>query len=65
MAAVPEYLDFLEQEKAVEAKLDGKNPSLRLKYHDSIADTVADLGKPEDISAMFSGFQKHSLQTAE
>jgi type I restriction enzyme, R subunit len=34
-------------------------PLLRLKYHDSIADAVADLGKPEEISKIFSGFQKY------
>jgi type I restriction enzyme R subunit len=35
------------------------NPLLRLKYHDSIADAVADLGKPEEIGAIFSGFQRY------
>jgi len=33
-------------------------PLLRLKYHDSIPDAVADLGDPETISEAFSGFQK-------
>jgi type I restriction enzyme R subunit len=33
-------------------------PLLRLKYHDSIADAVADLGEPEEIGKIFSGFQK-------
>lgn len=37
-------------------------PLLRLKYHDSIADAVADLGKPEDIGKIFSGFQKYLYQ---
>ncbi len=37
-------------------------PLLRLKYHDSIADAVADLGKPEDISKVFAGFQKYLYQ---
>jgi type I restriction enzyme R subunit len=32
---------------------------LRLKYHDSIADAVADLGKPEEIGKVFAGFQKY------
>ena len=31
---------------------------LRLKYHDSIADAIADLGKPAEISGVFNGFQK-------
>ena len=39
-------------------------PLLRLKYHDSIADAIADLGKAEDISRVFSGFQKYLYQAA-
>jgi type I restriction enzyme R subunit len=31
---------------------------LRLKYHDSIADAIADLGKPAEISNVFNGFQR-------
>ncbi len=34
-------------------------PLLRLKYHDSIADAVADLGKPDEIASVFAGFQKY------
>lgn len=34
-------------------------PLLKLKYHDSIADAVADLGQPEDIGRVFAGFQKY------
>ena len=34
-------------------------PLLRLKYHDSIADAVADLGAPDSIQKTFSGFQKY------
>ena len=37
-------------------------PLLRLKYHDSIADAVADLGKPEEIGRVFTGFQKYLYQ---
>ena len=37
-------------------------PLLKLKYHDSIADAVADLGKPEEIGRVFSGFQKYLYQ---
>ena len=41
------------------------NPLLRLKYHDSITDAVADLGgKPEAIKTDFAGFQKYLYQTA-
>jgi type I restriction enzyme R subunit len=49
-------VDELEQEKLT--------PLLRLKYHDSIADAVADLGKPEEIGKVFSGFQKYLYQQA-
>lgn len=31
---------------------------LRLKYQDSIADAIADLGKPAEISDVFNGFQR-------
>jgi len=37
-------------------------PLLRLKYHDSLDDAVADLGKPEEISMVFAGFQKYLYQ---
>lgn len=37
-------------------------PLLRLKYHNSIADAVADLGKPEEIGKVFAGFQKYLYQ---
>lgn len=32
---------------------------LRLRYHNAIADAVADLGKPEQISRVFVGFQRY------
>lgn len=38
-------------------------PLLKLKYHDSIADAVADLGKPEDIGRVFAGIQKYLYLT--
>ena len=44
-------VDELDQDKLT--------PLLRLKYHDSIADAVADLGKPEEIGKVFAGFQKY------
>ena len=43
-------VEELDQEKLT--------PLLRLRYHNSIADAVADLGKPEEIGKAFSGFQK-------
>ncbi|MBT9613362.1 MAG: DEAD/DEAH box helicase family protein [Burkholderiales bacterium] len=60
------FLDFVLShyvsvgvEELDQAKL---TPLLRLKYHDSIADAVADLGKPEEIGRVFSGFQKYLYQ---
>ncbi|MFZ3209841.1 MAG: type I restriction-modification enzyme R subunit C-terminal domain-containing protein [Geobacteraceae bacterium] len=46
-------------EELDQAKL---TPLLRLKYHDSIADAVADLGRPDEIGKVFSGFQKYLYQ---
>ena len=34
-------------------------PLLRLKYHGSISDAVADLGRPDEIGHVFCGFQKY------
>jgi len=34
-------------------------PLLRLKYHDSLADAVADLGTPPEIAQSFASFQKY------
>lgn len=51
---VNEGVEELEQEKL--------KPLLRLKYHDSIADAIADLGAPEEIGAVFGGFQKYLYQ---
>jgi type I restriction enzyme R subunit len=53
---VNEGVGELDQEKLT--------PLLRLKYNDAIADAVADLGRPEDIGKMFSGFQKYLYQDA-
>jgi type I restriction enzyme R subunit len=49
-------VDELDQEKLT--------PLLRIKYHNSIADAVADLGRPEDIGRLFAGFQKYLYQEA-
>jgi type I restriction enzyme R subunit len=49
-------VEELDQEKLT--------PLLRLKYHDSIADAVADLGKPNEIGDIFVGFQKYLYQPA-
>ncbi len=56
------FLDFVLQhyvtlgvEELGQEKL---TPLLRLRYHDSLADAVADLGDPDEISRAFAGFQK-------
>jgi type I restriction enzyme R subunit len=51
---VKEGVHELDQEKLT--------PLLRLRYHDSIADALADLGKPEEIGIVFAGFQKYLYQ---
>ncbi len=51
---VKEGVQELDQEKLT--------PLLRLRYHDSIADALADLGKPEEIGTVFAGFQKYLYQ---
>jgi type I restriction enzyme R subunit len=42
---------------------DKLTPLLHLKYH-SISDAIADLGRPDDISKVFVGFQKYLYQSA-
>jgi len=62
------FLDFVLShyvsvgvEELDQAKL---TPLLRLKYQNSIADAVIDLGKPEAIGQAFAGFQKYLYQQA-
>jgi len=62
------FLDFVLShyvsvgvEELDQAKL---TPLLRLKYHNSLTDAVADLGKPEEIGKVFTGFQKYLYGTA-
>ncbi len=45
-----------------ELDLEKLTPLLLLKYHNSIADAVDDLGEPEEIGKVFSGFQKYLYQ---
>lgn len=51
---VSEGVRELDQEKLT--------PLLRLQYHDSIADAIADLGRPDEIGRMFAGFQRFLYQ---
>lgn len=41
---------------------DKLSPLLKLRYHNAIADAVADLGKPEEIGRVFTSFQKYLYQ---
>ena len=56
------FLDFVLQHYVSvgveELDQDKLTPLLKLRYHNSIADAVADLGPPEQISQVFAGFQK-------
>ncbi len=47
-------VEELDQEKLT--------PLLKLKYHNSLADAVADLGRPEEIGSVFASFQKYLYQ---
>lgn len=62
------FLDFVlthyVSEGVGELDQDKLTPLLRLKYNNSIADAVADLGKPEEIGKVFVGFQKYLYQKA-
>jgi type I restriction enzyme R subunit len=58
-----EFLDFVLSHYVTvgveELDQDKLTPLLRLKYHNSIADAVADLGKPDEIGRVFAGFQRY------
>ena len=62
------FLDFVlshyVNQGVGELDQDKLTPLLKLKYHDSIADAVAELGKPEEIGKVFAGFQKYLYQKA-
>ena len=60
------FLDFVLSHYVMvgvgELDQDKLTPLLHLKYRNSIADAVADLGKPEEIRRIFAGFQKYLYQ---
>lgn len=62
------FLDFVlshyVRQGERELDQDKLTPLLRLKYHDSLADAVADLGKPDEIGRVFTSFQKYLYQAA-
>ncbi len=51
---VREGVQELDQEKLT--------PLLRLRYNNSIADALADLGRAEEIGQVFVGFQRYLYQ---
>lgn len=57
------FLDFVLQHCVTVgvAELDPEKltPLLKVKYHDSIADAMADLGSPAEIGRAFAPFQQH------
>ena len=61
------FLDFVLQHYVSvgveELAVEKLTPLLRLKYRDSISDAIADLGHPEQIGAIFSGFQGSLYQS--
>jgi type I restriction enzyme, R subunit len=63
------FLDFVLSQyvKVGVQELDQEKlaPLLRLKYNNAIADAVTDLGRPEEIGEVFSGFQKYLYQPGE
>ena len=48
-----------------ELDLEKLTPLLRLRYHDSIPDAIADLGKPDQIATTFTSFQKYLYELQE
>ncbi len=60
------FLDFVLSQyvKVGVQELDQEklSPLLKLKYNNAIVDAVADLGRPEEIGRVFSGFQKYLYQ---
>ena len=57
------FLDFVLSHYVAlgveELDRDKLTPLLKLRYHDSIPDAVADLGRPDEIGKVFSGFQRY------
>jgi type I restriction enzyme, R subunit len=57
------FLDFVLQ-RYVSSGVEEMNqekltPLLKLKYNDSIADAIVDLGPPEEIGMTFTAFQRY------
>jgi len=60
------FLDFVlahyVKEGVQELDREKLTPLLLLKYHDSLAYALTDLGRPEEIGHVFAGFQKYLYQ---
>jgi type I restriction enzyme R subunit len=57
------FIDFVLQHYVTsgvqELSQEKLTPLLRLRYQNSIADAVADLGRPEEIGQLFASFQRY------
>ncbi|MCL4201759.1 MAG: hypothetical protein KJ000_04640 [Pirellulaceae bacterium] len=62
------FLDFVlahyVSEGVYELDQEKLTPLLRLRYNNSIADAIADLGRPEEIGTVFAGFQRYLYEIA-
>ena len=62
------FLNFVLQRYVTlgvqELALEKLTPLLQLRYQNSIADAVADLGRPEDIGQLFAGFQRYLYEAS-
>jgi type I restriction enzyme R subunit len=62
------FLNFVLQHYVTlgvqELALEKLTPLLQLRYQNSIADAVADLGRPEDIGQLFAGFQRYLYEAS-
>ena len=62
------FLNFVLQHYVTlgvqELALEKLTPLLQLRYQNSIADAVADLGRPEEIGQLFTGFQRYLYETS-
>ncbi|MCP9784588.1 DEAD/DEAH box helicase family protein [Cyanobium sp. WKJ7-Wakatipu] len=62
------FLNFVLQHYVTlgvqELALEKLTPLLQLRYQNSIADAVADLGRPEDIGQLFSSFQRYLYEAS-
>jgi type I restriction enzyme R subunit len=62
------FLNFVLQHYVTlgvqELALEKLTPLLQLRYQNSIADAVADLGRPEEIGQLFAGFQRYLYEAS-